>query len=196
MIGIDKFCNTSYASFVLKLSVSTIQTLIDTKKLVALKTSSGQQRISFNSLIDFQKANNLEKYFDLKKNRTSQILIVEDDENTRKMYEEYFKNPDYPLDIIIYPSANEAIEDIHLISPLIILTDLKMANMTGLKFINAVREIKEYSSLPIIAMTGMTSEEISNHGGLAGDVMILNKPIDMKWLQGFLQGIVSMLENQ
>ena len=196
MVVKNKFCNTSYAASVLKLSVSTIQTLVDTNKLVAWKTPGGHRRISLSSIIDFQKENNSGKPFDEVKNRSSQILIVEDDENTRTMYEEYFETCDIRLDVIIYPSASEALEDIHLIAPIIILTDLKMSNMTGLKFIQAVREIEEYSSLPIIAMTGMTHEEINNHGGLTGDVMILNKPIDMKWLMGLLQGIVSMLDNK
>ncbi len=129
------------------------------------------------------------------KNLSSQILIVEDDQNTRSMYEAHFDNPNFTYDVIIYSSATDALIDLPLILPRIILTDLKMSSMTGFKFINSVRNHKDFSSLPIIAMTGMTNEEIAKHGGLEGDVMILNKPIDMNWLTGLLKGIFLMLDN-
>ena len=188
----DRFCSTSSAATILGLSVSAVQILVDANKLTAWKTQGGHRRISLKSIINYQKENN----FNLDKNShiedATQVLIVEDDENTRNMYEAYFSQWNLPLEVVIYASALEALVDLHLLTPMVLLTDLHMSKMDGFEFIKVVREYKQFSNLPIIAITGMTNEKIHTNGGLDGDVLILQKPIDMKWLKGFLQGIISI----
>jgi len=184
-------CSTTLAGKLLGLSVGTVQNLVETKKLIAWKTEGGHRRILMSSILEYQKLTGRDFVIN-DPEESNVLLIVEDDVNTRKMYEAYFNEWDLGLVVLLYPSAIETLLDLHSLRPKMILTDLKMSNMDGFKFIEAIRKNDLYSNLPIIAMTGMTNEEIREHGGLDDDVFILNKPIDMVWLKGFLQGVFSL----
>lgn len=186
------FCGTSYAAKLLGLSVGTVQALVEGNKLIAWKTHGGHRRISLQSLQDYQKAQNMTP-LDLPSNAGKlHVLVVEDDVNTQKMYQSYFDRWALPLDIIIYSSAIDALLDLPILQPLILLTDLQMNDMDGFKFIKTIREHKLFADLPIIALTGLSEESITESGGLHKDVLVLKKPIDMDWLKGFLEGLVVM----
>lgn len=185
----DRYCGTRHAANLLGLSIANVQNLVDTNKLASWKTEAGHSRISLNSIIDYKKKNN---NINCAAKKGSQVLIVEDDVNTRNMYGAYFSQWNLPLDVVIYASALDALVDLNSLMPMVLLTDLHMTNMDGFEFINTVRSNSKFSALPIIAITGMTSTEIHRRGGLDGDVLILNKPIDMDWIKEFLLGILSM----
>jgi excisionase family DNA binding protein len=185
----DRYCGTGHAAKLLGLSAATVQKLVDANKLIAWKTEGAHRRISLKSIIDY-KNNNLN--FDSILGEVSQVLIVEDDVNTRNMYEAYFSQWNLPLNVLIYASALDALVDINSLTPMVLLTDLHMSKIDGFEFINTVRKNPKFSELPIIAITGMTSDQIHSRGGLDGDVFILNKPIDMDWLKEFLLGILSL----
>ncbi len=190
------FCGTSYAAKILNLSVGTVQQLVDSNILLAWKTEGGHRRISLQSIVDYQqfkhKDDNEAEFFLPPHAGKLHILVVEDDENTRNMYEAYFERWALPLDIVVYSSAMDALLDLPVLQPLILLTDLHMADINGFKFIKTIREHKLFSNLTIIAITGLSPEEIEIEGGLNKDVLVLKKPIDMEWLKGFLDGVVSL----
>jgi CheY-like chemotaxis protein len=96
------------------------------------------------------------------------------------------------LEIVVYASAMEALLDLPVLNPRVLLTDLHMPDMNGFKLIQTIREHKLFAELPIIALTGLTTEAIEKEGGRLKDVLVLNKPIDMDWLKGFFEGMVSM----
>jgi len=69
-----------------------------------------------------------------------QVIIVEDDLNTKKMYESFFEtwSPDY--EIFIYSSAINALLDLDSLTPALLVTDLRIPNMNGFEFIKTVRK--------------------------------------------------------
>jgi excisionase family DNA binding protein len=192
MKTVDGFCGTNYAAKLLGLSVGTVQGLVESNKLLAWKTQGGHRRISLQSILDYQEAHSITPVVLPHNAGRLHVMVVEDDINTQKMYQAYFERWALPLDIVVYPSAIEALLDLPALNPLVLLTDLHMADMDGFKFIKTIREHKLFSELPIIALTGLTSEAIQKEGGLNKDVLILKKPIDMEWLRGFLEGVVTL----
>jgi excisionase family DNA binding protein len=190
--GYDGYCGTSYAARLLKLSVGTIQNLVESNTLKAWKTQGGHRRISLQSIQEYQYANNLEPASLYSNDAKVRVLVVEDDESTRLMYQAYFDRWSLPLDVVIYASAMEALLDMPAMQPQVLLTDLNMPDMDGFKFIKTLREHKLFASLPVIAITGLTTTQIEEKGGLPKDVQILQKPIDMEWLRGFLDAIITV----
>ena len=186
----EKYCGTSFAATLLGLSVGSIQKLVEAKKLTAWKTEGGHRRILIKSIVEYQKTNNLRDFSENIESFEHQVIIVEDDENTVRMLESYFERWKFPLDLIIYSSAMNALLDWHLMKPLVLLTDLKMSNISGFDFIKTIRSNKKNQSIPIVAVTGLSDQEIKSNGGLPDDIFILKKPIDMVWFKGFLQGIL------
>ena len=188
----DGYCGTSYAARLLKLSVGTIQNLVESNTLKAWKTQGGHRRISLQSIQEYQYANNLESASLYSNEAKVRVLVVEDHENSRLMYQAYFDRWSLPLDVVIYASAMEALLDMPAMQPQVLLTDLNMPDMDGFKFIKTLREHKLFASLPVIAITGLTTTQIEEKGGLPKDVQILQKPIDMEWLRGFLDAIITV----
>ncbi len=190
--GYDGYCGTSYAARLLKLSVGTIQNLVESNTLKAWKTQGGHRRISLQSIQEYQYANNLEPASLYSNDAKLRVLVVEDDESSRLMYQAYFDRWSLPLDVVIYASAMEALLDMPAMQPQVLLTDLNMPDMDGFKFIKTLREHKLFALLPVIAITGLTATQIEEKGGLPKDVQILQKPIDMEWLRGFLDAIITV----
>ena len=48
----------------------------------------------------------------------------------------------------------------------------------------------------VIAITGLTPEEIEEHGELPEGTHVMHKPADMGWLRGYLQAMLSMRASQ
>jgi excisionase family DNA binding protein len=190
--GYDGYCGTSYAAKLLKLSVGTIQNLVESNSLRAWKTQGGHRRISLQSIQEYQLANNLEPTAWYSNEVRLRALVVEDDENSRLMYQAYFDRWALPIDVVMYASAMEALLDMPAMQPQVLLTDLNMPNMDGFEFLKTLHQHKLFSTLPIIVMTGLTDQQILEKGGLPKEVQILHKPIDMEWLRGFLEALITV----
>lgn len=190
--GYDGYCGTSYAAKLLRVSVGTVQNLVESNSLRAWKTQGGHRRISLQSIQEYQMTHNLESSSWHSDDANLRVLVVEDDENSRLMYQAYFDRWLLPLDAVMYASAMEALLDMPAMQPQVLLTDLKMPNMDGFQFIKTLREHKLFSTLPIIAISGLTKVQIEHKGGLPRDVQLLQKPIDMDWLRGFFEALISM----
>jgi excisionase family DNA binding protein len=190
--GYDGYCGTSYAAKLLRVSVGTVQNLVETNSLRAWKTQGGHRRISLQSIQEYQVAHHLDTTSWQTGDVNLRVLVVEDDENSRLMYQAYFDRWLLPLDVVMYASAMEALLDMPAMQPQVLLTDLKMPNMDGFQFIKTLREHKLFSALPIIAITGLDKDEIVHKGGLPRDVQLLQKPIDMDWLRGFFEALIAV----
>jgi excisionase family DNA binding protein len=188
----DGYCGTSYAAKILNLSIGTIQSLVESNSLKAWKTQGGHRRISLQSIKDYQYANNLEVATWYSSDSKLRVLVVEDDESTRVMYQAYIDRWALSLDVTMYSSAMEALLDMPAMQPQILLTDLNMPGMDGFKFLKTLREHKLFCTLPIIVITGLSNEQIKKKGGLPKEVHVLQKPIDMEWVRGFLEALITV----
>jgi excisionase family DNA binding protein len=188
----DGYCGSSYAAKLLNVSVGTIQNLVESSSLKAWKTKGGHRRISLQSIKEYQISNKLESAIFFSNDSSLRVLVVEDDEDTRLMYQAFFDRWSLPLDVTMYASAMEALIDMPAMRPQILLTDLNMPKIDGFKFLKTLREHRLFSSLHVIVMTGLSDELIQERGGLPHDVQLLRKPIDMEWVRGFLEALITI----
>lgn len=190
--GYDGYCGTSYAAKLLRVSVGTVQNLVESNSLKAWKTQGGHRRISLQSIQEYQLSHDLKPSPWYSSDAKLRVLVVEDDENTRLMYQAYFDRWVLPLDVVMYASAMEALLDMPNMQPQVLLTDLNMPSMDGFHFIKTLREHKLFANLPIIAITGLSKQQIEERGGLPSEVQLLEKPIDMEWLRGFFDALIAV----
>lgn len=188
----DGYCGTSFAAKLLKLSVGTIVNLVESDTLKAWKTQGGHRRISLKSIYEYQIANKQEHVSWYTDEIRLRALVVEDDEETRLMYRAHFDSWNLPVDFVMYGSAIEALLDMPAMQPQVLLTDLIMPNMDGFKFLKTLREHKLFSSLAVIVITGLSNDQIKLQGDLPQGVQVLQKPIDMEWLRGFLEALIAV----
>ena len=188
----DGYCGTSYVAKLLGVSVGTVQGLVEKNDLKAWKTQGGHRRISLQSIQEYQRRHNLSPASLTQGEDPLRVLVVEDDEATRVMLQSNFDQWGLPLDAIMYSSAMEALLDMPTMQPQVLLTDLRMPNVDGFEFLRTLSEHSIFNSLAVVVITGMSPDEISAKGGLPDGVQLLQKPIDLDWLRGFLDALMSV----
>ncbi|MCX6154998.1 MAG: response regulator [Candidatus Kapabacteria bacterium] len=109
------------------------------------------------------------------------ILIAEDSNSVRKFITLALKLDGYR--VIACSDGMEALEKLPTEEVNLIMTDLNMPNIDGLKLIKTVRENPEYQDLPIIILSSLSKDEDINKGLEAGANSYLIKPFNTKRVQ-------------
>ena len=191
----DGYCGTSYAARVLGISVGTVHSLVKSNELRAWKTQGGHRRISLQSIQEYQRRNNLAAGSVLPGANRLRVMVVEDDTSTRLMLQANMRKWDIPIDAVMYASAVEALLDMPGWQPEVLLTDLRMSHVDGFEFLKILSEHAMFSGLTIVAITGMSARDVQAKGGLPDGVQLLQKPIDLEWLRGFFDALMSMRQH-
>ena len=108
------------------------------------------------------------------------ILVVEDNQANIDTMSGYLESRGYRL--AIAHNGQEAIEQVHLQHPDLIVMDIQMPEMDGLEAIRRIREQPQFLDVPIIALTAlaMTSDRATCLA--AGANEYLTKPVKLKQL--------------
>jgi DNA-binding response OmpR family regulator len=119
------------------------------------------------------------------------VLLVEDDELLRELFQLEFESWDLPVDCTWMSSAMEALMDVASMRPDLLITDLVMPGVDGFELIKALKRNVELEDMHVIVVTGMQQDAFDSRGGLPEDASILQKPVDFGWLRGYMNAMVS-----
>lgn len=86
----------------------------------------------------------------------------------------------------------EALIDINTIKPDVLITDLSMPGVDGFELLRTLRANPSFASMVLVAMTGLSAAEVAERGGLPAQTVSVQKPVDMRWLQGFVAAVVAL----
>lgn len=186
----EEYCGTTYAAKLLQLSIASVQGLVEAGQLEAWKTRGGHRRISMRSLGEYMKKHGLEPSGQVDNQDRLRVLIVDDDKTMRELYRARLQGADLPLDFTLMGSAIEALMDIGNIGPDVLVADLNMPGIDGFDMIRMLRAAPKHADMAIVVVTGLAPEDVQRRGGLPDDVICRFKPVDMAWLEGFLQGLL------
>ncbi len=181
-------CGTLHAAKLLGLSVGTIQALVERGYLRAWKTKGGHRRIYMKSIKDFQLANGL-KVTHTASPSSLRMLVVDDDPVFLTLVKRSSTNWNVSTDCITMSSAIEALMRISSLAPKLLLIDLDMPKVDGFEFTKQLRANTQFSHMHIIAVTAMKHAQVGQLGGLPHGVLLMEKPIDMRWLGGYLAAL-------
>ncbi len=121
------------------------------------------------------------------------ILIVDDNVQIRN-YLKRLLSPKYL--ITAAESAENAIEIIRKVQPDLIISDVVMGEMNGIAFCNYIKTDKELMHIPVILLTGGTSEEVKFKGAEVGADDYITKPFDNDYLLARINGILTRRDNE
>ena len=186
------YCGTSYAAKVLGISVGTVQGLVEKNELKAWKTQGGHRRISLQSVQDYQRRHNLAPASLMLGDERLRVMVVEDDDDTRTMLQANFEQWGLPIDAMMYASAMQALLDMPSLQPQVLLTDLRMPNVDGFQLLKTISAHPLFTNLAVVVITGLDADEVKARGGLPDGVQLLHKPVDMDWLHGFFDALMSV----
>ncbi|PKO69515.1 MAG: response regulator receiver protein [Betaproteobacteria bacterium HGW-Betaproteobacteria-16] len=186
----EEYCGTFSAAKLLGLSVGTIQGMVEKNELHAWKTKGGHRRISMDSIRAYQRQHGFAETTD--KLRLLKVLVVEDDAPTLELFKTTFGSWDMPVDVSLMSSAMEALMDINNLKPDVLITDLNMPGVNGFELLRTLRANPSFSTMVMVAMTGLSQAEVMEHGGLPAHTVAVQKPVDMRWCQGFIAAMVAL----
>ncbi len=104
------------------------------------------------------------------------ILTVDDSGSLRQMLSFILKDAGYG--VIEAVDGNDGLEKARKQTVDLVLTDQNMPGMDGLSLIRALRDMKNYKSVPILMLTTESGDEIKAQGKAAGANGWLVKPFD------------------
>lgn len=119
--------------------------------------------------------------------RKDRILIVEDEDNARKGYEQLLQRWGY--DVVGVPSAEEALAKFSSFQPDSVIADVELPGMNGLDLLKQLGE--ELRDVPAIIITGKGSEERAVAAIEAGAFWYIEKPLKGPVLRALLDRALS-----
>jgi putative two-component system response regulator len=79
-----------------------------------------------------------------------------------------------------------------VVKPQVLLADLRMPGIDGVEMLRQLSAHPQFTKMSVIVITGLSNEEIAAYGELPAGTHVLRKPVDMGWLKGYFQAMLSL----
>ncbi len=174
----EGYCTTREAAQLLGVSLRTAQLWVERGRLEAYKTAGGHRRISRRSVDDL-----LLTLRPAEVVRSLSVLVVEDDASLQRLYRMRMERWPFPVKVAVAPNAFQGLVMVGEMRPDILICDLRLPGINGFQMIRALSALERYDNMSIVAVSGMSAEEIEAHGGLPPWVQRIGKPVDFGRLE-------------
>ena len=190
------FCTTREAAVLLGVSVGTVQLWVETGVLSAWKTVGGHRRVMRDSVdrLLHKKPESTPApdtpAAATPENRPLSILVVDDDANLLRLYQENMSRWSMTPSVAFASSAITGLLMIGAKCPDLLVTDLHMPDMDGFYMLRVLRNTPELANTTVAVVTGLDTDEITRRGGLPTGIEILTKPVQFTRLHAIAADIV------
>lgn len=183
------YCSIKEASQILGVSPKTIQLWVENGNLRAWKTAGGHRRVireSVQALMDARQPGAVKAPSSHAGqgggpgSHVLRVLIVEDEEVLRRMYEFNVKQWRDSIHIEMAKDGFEALLKIGNAKPHVLITDLSMPGMDGFKMLRRLYELEQLGSMLVIVITSYDSDTLVSLGRLPDGVHVFEKPAPFK----------------
>jgi len=120
--------------------------------------------------------------------RRLKVLLVEDDDDARALYVYMLATAGYRVNAV--SNGLEALAEIQVNRPDVIVTDILMPVLSGLDLIVAVRSNNELADLPVVAITNF-GENFREQARVAGAADAIDKPTEIERMRELIEAAVS-----
>ena len=104
----------------------------------------------------------------------TRVLVVDDALSVRRSMQQLLGDAGY--DVALAADGFEAIEQIRIKRPALMLTDLEMPNLNGLELTRRVREVQQWADMPVVMITSRAGDKHRKIADEAGVNVYLTKP--------------------
>jgi len=115
------------------------------------------------------------------------VLLVEDNDDARSMYAYMLAAASYHVRAV--SNGLEALAEIQLDRPDVVVTDIAMPVLSGLELIVAVRADNTLSDLPVVAITSF-GEAMREQARAAGANQSIDKPTNLETIRDVIEAAV------
>lgn len=120
-----------------------------------------------------------------------QILVVDDSEDMRDLLQRLLERAGYR--VVLARDGQTSLTQAKLHHPDLVLMDLSLPDMDGWEAVGHLRKMREFRTIPIIAVTAHVSPQEEARAMAAGCTAHIGKPFDTRVL---LQSIARLLKGE
>jgi len=172
-------CTTREAAKALGICVRTTQLWVESGRLRAWKTPGGHRRILCESVNEILRERENELGFSI---HGFDVLVVEDERIQRQLLQSMLSRISPAITVRTAYNGVEGLIKIGQKQPQLLITDLMMPGLDGFHMLNTLIASPLVRPLQIVVITGLSAQEVAEHGGLPDGVLTFHKPLDMKAL--------------
>src|SRR5262249_31477079 len=108
------------------------------------------------------------------------IAVVDDDRDVRELLEVTLRRAGY--DVKLAANGLRLVSTLHVDRPDIILLDVMMSWIDGFELCRAIKQNNEFRTIPVVFISGRTSQADIDRGLRCGAVDYFPKPLDLERL--------------
>ncbi|MGA3242994.1 MAG: response regulator [Bacteroidota bacterium] len=120
---------------------------------------------------------------------THKLLLVEDEEELVRIVQTYFRDEGFEVRIAL--NGIEALKVVRDFKPDVIVSDVKMGQMDGFEFFEALKKLPGFSKTPFIFLTILDDRSSVEHATALGASGYMTKPFDVEELHAKIQEVMS-----
>jgi cyclic di-GMP phosphodiesterase len=124
--------------------------------------------------------------------RNAAVLIVDDQELNRSLFESFLREDGYTTRSVA--SGKAALQAVDAELPDLILLDLVMPGMSGIEVIQSLKSQERFRTIPIVVVTGYSNSESRIEAFQAGAEDFLSKPVERSELRARVRNLLRMKE--
>lgn len=170
---------TREAAKALGICVRTTQLWVESGRLRAWKTPGGHRRILRESVDEILRERENELGVSI---HGFDVLVVEDERIQRQLLQSMLSRISPGITVRTAYNGVEGLIKIGEKQPQLLITDLMMPGLDGFHMLNTLIASPLVRPLQIVVITGLSAQEIAEHGGLPDGVLTFHKPLEMKAL--------------
>lgn len=102
------------------------------------------------------------------------ILVVEDDENLRKLFSAILLRENY--NVLVAKDGLEGLQMAIAYKPDLILSDIEMPRLNGYALLEKLQQDLDLAMIPVILISGLVTANARNHALQLGAADFLSKP--------------------
>jgi two-component system, OmpR family, aerobic respiration control protein ArcA len=161
---------------------------INASDLIAKIEKLAKSRMASGEVVELQNFRDLKKKVDAKT-----ILVIEDDETMRAALKKIFEMDGFVVRLAADGTElSVALEDI---SPDLILLDIGLPWLNGFELAQMLKEHKELKKIPLIFVSGKTSDEDIKRAFEIGANDFIKKPFEIEKLKKTVHTLLKIAEN-
>ncbi|MBN1134332.1 MAG: response regulator [Methanosarcinaceae archaeon] len=165
-----------------KMTTRELVNKVDMSKVTALKYLD---RLKEKNLVDFEEVGNAKIWFLKEEDETidkrTKVLVVDDDKNIINIIHDFLE-PDQ-FEVLAASNGKEALGMVFIESPDILILDIMMPEMDGLKVCKELKKNAITRNLPIIVLSAKTSLDDKLKAMDLGINDYIGKPFDLRELR-------------
>lgn len=121
------------------------------------------------------------------------VMVVDDSITVRRATSKVLER--YGYNIVLAKDGEDGLEQLQVVTPDIILSDIEMPRMDGFEFTKNVRNTEKYAHIPIVMITSRTADKHKTYAQSLGVNAFLGKPYQEDELIEIINNLTSTINN-